>query len=169
MKPTWCAFHSFNENLRPLHVSSITCSSSGGASKRHLVYCLRIMSADIVRMQYTKCRFAAPPEDETATVPQPTDMRTQYTKFCFSAPPEGEQVMLETCRGFRFSINWMKSASRWFNCTDPLSLIKVFFCLLQSLQANAVTVFTVGSWLPLSHRVQSELPYIRRDTGAIWT
>jgi hypothetical protein len=34
------------------------------------------------------------------------------------APPEDEQVMLETCRGPWFSINWMKSASRWFHYTD---------------------------------------------------
>jgi hypothetical protein len=34
------------------------------------------------------------------------------------APPEDEQVMLETCRGSWFSINWMKSASRWFHYTD---------------------------------------------------
>jgi hypothetical protein len=33
---------------------------------------------------------------------------------------EDEQVMLETCRGPWFSINWMKSASRWFYYTDIL-------------------------------------------------
>jgi hypothetical protein len=45
--------------------------------KRHLVYCMRVMSvgytnstpilvqsADITRTQYTKCRLLAPPEDE---------------------------------------------------------------------------------------------------------
>jgi hypothetical protein len=36
------------------------------------------------------------------------------------APPEDEQVVLETCRGLWFSINWMESASRWFHCTDIL-------------------------------------------------
>jgi hypothetical protein len=36
------------------------------------------------------------------------------------APPEEEQVMLETCRGPWFSINWMKSASRWFRYSDTL-------------------------------------------------
>jgi hypothetical protein len=36
------------------------------------------------------------------------------------APPEDEQVMLETCRGPWFSINWMKSASCWFHYTDIL-------------------------------------------------
>jgi hypothetical protein len=34
------------------------------------------------------------------------------------APPEDEQVMLETCRGPWFSVNLMKSASRWFHYTD---------------------------------------------------
>jgi hypothetical protein len=37
-----------------------------------------------------------------------------------SASTEDEQVMLETCRGLWFSINWMKSASRWFHYTDIL-------------------------------------------------
>jgi hypothetical protein len=45
--------------------------------KRHLVYCLRIMSVGCgtvaVKLKYTKCRCVA--------------------------PPEVEQVMLETCRG----------------------------------------------------------------------
>jgi hypothetical protein len=35
-------------------------------------------------------------------------------------PPEDEQIMLETCRGSWFWINWMKSASRWFHYTDIL-------------------------------------------------
>jgi hypothetical protein len=38
-----------------------------------------------------------------------------------AAPPEDEQVMLETCRGLWFSINWMKSASRWFHYAVILS------------------------------------------------
>jgi hypothetical protein len=37
-----------------------------------------------------------------------------------TVPPEDEQVMLEICRGPRFLINWMKSASRWFHYTDIL-------------------------------------------------
>jgi hypothetical protein len=35
-------------------------------------------------------------------------------------PPEDEQVMLETCRGPWFLINWIKSASRWFHYTGIL-------------------------------------------------
>jgi hypothetical protein len=35
-------------------------------------------------------------------------------------PPYDEQVMLETCRGSWCTINWMKSASRWFHYTDIL-------------------------------------------------
>jgi hypothetical protein len=38
----------------------------------------------------------------------------------FVAPPEDEQVMLETFRDPWFSINWKKSASRWFYYTDIL-------------------------------------------------
>jgi hypothetical protein len=36
------------------------------------------------------------------------------------APPENEQVMLKTWRSPWFSINWMKSASRWFHYTENL-------------------------------------------------
>jgi hypothetical protein len=39
------------------------------------------------------------------------------------APPEDKQVMLRTCRVHWFSINWMKSASRWLNYTDKISLL----------------------------------------------
>jgi hypothetical protein len=38
------------------------------------------------------------------------------------APPEDEQIMLETCTDPWFSINWMKSASRWFHYTDALNI-----------------------------------------------
>jgi hypothetical protein len=51
------------------------------------------------------------------------------------APPEYEQVMLETCRGPWFSINWTKMSSRWFHYTadtiprrlEPLP--KLYTCL----------------------------------------
>jgi hypothetical protein len=46
-----------------------------------------------------------------------TYARNTLNAVC-SAPPEDEQVMLETCRGPRFSINLMKSASCWFNNTE---------------------------------------------------
>jgi hypothetical protein len=44
----------------------------------------------------------------------------QYTKCHCAELPEDEQVMLETCRGPWFLINWIKCASRWFHCTDIL-------------------------------------------------
>jgi hypothetical protein len=50
-------------------------------------------------------------------------MHKRHLVYCVhmsvcASPPEDEQVMLETCRGIWFSINWMKSASRWFHYTD---------------------------------------------------
>jgi hypothetical protein len=33
------------------------------------------------------------------------------------APPEDEQVMLETCRGPWFLVNWIRNAPRWFQYT----------------------------------------------------
>jgi hypothetical protein len=35
-----------------------------------------------------------------------------------AAIPEDKQVMLETCRGPDFLINWIKCASRWFRYND---------------------------------------------------
>jgi hypothetical protein len=56
-------------------------------NKRQLLYRMRVMS-----VQYTKCRFEAPREDE--------------------------QVMLEICKGPSFIMNWIISTSHWFHCTD---------------------------------------------------
>jgi hypothetical protein len=55
---------------------------------------------------------------------QPCHTQLTYARNIQSAvcvePPEDKQVMLETCRGLSFSINGMKSASRWFHFTDLL-------------------------------------------------
>jgi hypothetical protein len=50
-------------------------------------------------------------------------------------PPKNEQVMLETCRGPLFSINWMKSASRLFHYTDVLwcTVSKILFVDLMTI------------------------------------
>jgi hypothetical protein len=50
------------------------------------------------------------------------------------APPEDEQVMLETCRGPWFSINLMKSASRWFHCTDRYTLYWPIYIILTDIR-----------------------------------
>jgi hypothetical protein len=60
--------------------------------KRHLVYCVRVMSVGCTRIGV---EFRS-----TSILVQPTDItRMQYTKFRLCNPPEDEQVMLETCRG----------------------------------------------------------------------
>jgi hypothetical protein len=55
------------------------------------------------------------------------EVSLQLTLYACSIPnavcvsrTEDEQVMLETCRGHCFSINWMKCASRWFHYIDVL-------------------------------------------------
>jgi hypothetical protein len=55
------------------------------------------------------------------------------------APPEDEKVMLETRRGPWFSINWMKSASRWFHYTDML------WCTVRKSLSPILCVQTGGS------------------------
>jgi hypothetical protein len=84
-----------------IHVSNITCSSSGGAAQT----AFGILRAYDVSWLWHCC-------SETA--------RNIPNAVC-EAPPEDEQVMLETCRGPWFSVNLMQSASRWFHYTDVLS------------------------------------------------
>jgi hypothetical protein len=51
-------------------------------------------------------------------------------------PPEYEQVMLETCRESRFSINWIKNASRWLHYID------ILWCTVRkSLRLHVCNVF----------------------------
>jgi hypothetical protein len=102
-------FFQFIENQGPLHVSSITCSSSGGATQTEF----GILRAYNVKWLWHGC-------NETAAVPHPTDIiRTNIPNAVCVSPPEDKQVMLETCRGPWLSINWMKRASRWFHYTEP--------------------------------------------------
>jgi hypothetical protein len=46
-------------------------------------------------------------------------VRSIHNSVCV-VPPKDEQVMLKTCRGPWFSINWIKGVSRWFHYTDVL-------------------------------------------------
>jgi hypothetical protein len=85
-------FIQFIENQQPPHVSRTTCSSTGGAPQT----ALGILRAYNV------------------------SWLSQLTLYVCAAPPEDEQVILETCTGSWFSINWMKIASRWFHYADIL-------------------------------------------------
>jgi hypothetical protein len=78
--------------------------------------------------------------------------------FCV-APPEDEQIMLETYRDFRFSINWMKSASRWFHYTDilwctvsktlrlPCSQVHVWGHILLRVECHIMTSYICTMYL----------------------
>jgi hypothetical protein len=94
------------------------------------------------------------------------------------APPEDEQVMLETCRGPYFLINWIKSASRWFHytCTDILwcmvnkTLNLTKWSLFQWLYTYDLFALGCDRWLvceqarrfpgvpPVNGKVQARLP-----------
>jgi hypothetical protein len=93
----------FVVNKRPLHVSSITCSSSGGAKQT---------AFGILRAYYGYGTVAA---SLNACHRQLTLYARSIPNAVWVAPPEDEQIMLEACRGAWFSINCMKSASRWFH------------------------------------------------------
>jgi hypothetical protein len=64
-----------------LHVSSITCSFSGGDHKRYLVYCMRI--AVLLQPSHSQLTLYA---------------RNIPSAVCVESPDD-EQVMLETYRG----------------------------------------------------------------------
>jgi hypothetical protein len=78
----------------------------------HWVYCLRIMSVGSWNSQLTLYSRNIP------------------SAVCVG-PLEDEQLMLETCRGHWFSINWVKSASGWFHYT----VVLIFFILIKSCVA----------------------------------
>jgi hypothetical protein len=114
MKPSDALFIQFTENQEPLHVSSITCSSSGGTT----------WTALGILLVYNVSWLC---HDSSCTAVKLQLWHSQLTLYASNipsavhvVPPEDEQVMLETCRGPWFSINWMKSASRWFHYTDIL-------------------------------------------------
>jgi hypothetical protein len=77
-----------------LHVSSTTCSSSGGDTQT---------TFGILRAYNVSCSAVA---------------RLQLHCSGTATVPQHKQGVLETCRGTWFSLNWMKSASRWFHYTD---------------------------------------------------
>jgi hypothetical protein len=80
--------------------------------KRHLEYCVRAMSvgsatiAASLQSRHSQLTLHAP--------------NTWIPSAVCVVPPEDTQTMLETCTGSWFSINRMKSASRWFRYTDIL-------------------------------------------------
>jgi hypothetical protein len=78
--------------------------------KRHLVYCVRIMSVGSATIAVTLQSW-----------------HSQLTLYAHNIPSavcaatlEDEQAMLGTCRGPCFSITLMKSASHRFHYTDML-------------------------------------------------
>jgi hypothetical protein len=101
MKPTWCTFHSiYWESMASTWFRALLAHPQEVLHKRHLVYCVRIMSVGCGKVA-VHCKRAT----------------ANWPNVVCVAPPEDEQVMLETCRGSWFSINWMKSVSRWFHYT----------------------------------------------------
>jgi hypothetical protein len=61
-------------------------------------------------------------------------------------PPEDEQVMLETCWGPWFLINWIKSASHWFHYTD------ILWCTVN----KTLSLWNLSNMWIVAYLVQSE-------------
>jgi hypothetical protein len=94
--------------------------------KRHLLYCVRVMSVGCTWMDWNSSPVAANIHN--------THARNKSSAVCV-ADPEDEQVMLETCSGPWFWRNWMKSSSGWLHRTDycPLNIKRhrMFWVLLR--------------------------------------
>jgi hypothetical protein len=89
-------FIQFIENQRSLHVSSITCPSSGGSAQKAfgILRACNVSWLWHVSLQPCHCQLTL----YASNIPN---------AVCTEAP-EDEQVMLETCRRPWFSVNWMK-------------------------------------------------------------
>jgi hypothetical protein len=90
-------------------VGALLAHSQEALHKRHLVYCMHIMPVGCAMITVSLKSW-----DNQLTY------ACSITSTVCAIPPEDEQVLLETSRGSWFSINWMKSASRWFLYTDIL-------------------------------------------------
>jgi hypothetical protein len=75
--------------------------------KRHLVYFMRIMSADCFTVAVSVAVSLQPCHSQL------TLYACNIPNAVCVEPPENEQIMLETCKGLWLSINWIKSASGW--------------------------------------------------------
>jgi hypothetical protein len=69
------------------------------------------------------------------------------------APPEDGHVMLETRNGSWFSINWIKSASRWFHYTDLCNELQKQVKPVRTLRnettnQNTIDTLNVMKWIP---------------------
>jgi hypothetical protein len=70
--------------------------------KRYLVCCVRVTIAVSLQSWHSQLALYA----------------RNIPSAVYAVPPEDGQVTLETCRGAWLSINWKKSASRWFHYSD---------------------------------------------------
>jgi hypothetical protein len=108
MKRTCCTFHWIYWESRASTCFEQYLLILRRCNTNSIWYTGCICQLAVVRLQFHCNRTTANCQLHARIIPDPV----------FSANPEDEQVIFETCRGFWFSINWMKSASRWFHCTD---------------------------------------------------
>jgi hypothetical protein len=111
--------------------------------KRNLVYCVRItlVGCSMVAVSLQTCYS------------QLTYTRNIPNAIC-TTPPEDEQVMLKTCRGLWFSINWMKSSSCWFHYTD------ILWCMVsKTLSLHTVTHLYIIYVCYVVHQHPTSIPY----------
>jgi hypothetical protein len=102
-------FIQFIDNQGPLHLSSITCSSSRGATQT----AFGIQCAYNVSWLWHGYSF-------TVKLQPCHSQLTLYARNIPNAICAAQQVMLETCTGPWLSINRMKSESCWFHDTDDM-------------------------------------------------
>jgi hypothetical protein len=123
-----------------------------GLHKRHLVYCVRIMSVGCAKIALQPCHS------------QLTLYARNIPNAVCVAPPEDEQVILETSRGLWFSINWMESASHWFHYTDILWYTVSKTLSLKLFYVSLIKVFALWRW---SNKQCFNDAFLCRETGNV--
>jgi hypothetical protein len=105
LKTTWCTFH------------SVYWESMASTCFEHYLLMLRRCFTNGI--WYIACVVMSVGCSTVAVKLQPCAVSLQPGHSQLT-PPEDGQIMLETCTGPWISINWIKSASRWFYYADLL-------------------------------------------------
>jgi hypothetical protein len=118
VKPMWPTFYSIYWELR-------ACTCFG----HYLLILRRRYTNDTWYIACVLCQLAAPG----------LEWNWHNTHAISKVPPDDEQVMLETCRGPQFLINWIKSASRWFHYTD------IVWCTVNKTLSSVYVCYMCGN------------------------
>jgi hypothetical protein len=147
MTPTWCTYQSIYWESRASTCFEHYLLILRRRCTNDIWYITCVCQLAVARLQWN-CNRATASWHNTHTI---------YQVFCV-APPEDEQVVLETCRGPWFSINWTISASRWFHYADILHTYSSM--KMEQTQCSYTLAFKLQK--PVNHQEESiqQLPTV---------